>query len=229
MILNQFLPPEELQKTLPKKQIDNLDFVLDGIDTKKDKPIIKDTELLGQIHHSINLDKYSKSDFRKHLLKFAPSQIKERYFKECGIKKNISKMSTKEITDCIKKTCVFEWSDNEETKRFVKFFKYPEYLIPEKQISKKNVEIVLGGKENDGKKYEPLKMLLDYQSKIVYKAMKKLEIPNMRFLIQMPTGTGKTRTAMEILALALNENKTHQIVWLANRSRDLEIRLLRCF
>ena len=57
---------------------------------------------------------------------------------------------------------------------------------------------------------------------IVSKALKKLVHLNARCLIQMPTGTGKTRTAMEIISRLLNEDKKRQIVWLANKSELLD-------
>lgn len=223
MILNQFLPPEELKNTLSEKQIQNLDFILDALEPKKEKPILKDIELMGQIHHSVNLDKYSRAKFRYNLVKHAPPQILEGYLKFWNITKNPARMSKNEIVEKIKKTTFFKWGNNDETKKFVDFFRYPHYIIPKNLVSKKTKEIVYGGKikPEEQEDFQPLKMLLDYQAKIVYKALKKLDIPNMRFLIQMPTGTGKTRTAMDILAHIMNEGRAEQVIWLANRSELL--------
>ena len=81
MILNQFLPPEILQKTLTNETFQDLDFILDVLKKKKKIPIFKNNELLENIHHAVNLDKYSKKSFRKILLLSAPDQIKNKYFK----------------------------------------------------------------------------------------------------------------------------------------------------
>ena len=136
MILNQFLSLEILQNTIEKETFQNLDFILDILDEEKSIPIFKNIELLGKIHHAVNLDKYSQPTFRKTLFLSVPEQIKNKYFKFCGIKKNISKMTKTEIALNIKKTINFTWGNNEETKKFVGFFDYPDYIIP--KDSKKN-------------------------------------------------------------------------------------------
>lgn len=220
MILNQFLSPEILQKTLEKETFQDLDFILDILDEEKSIPIFKNLELLGNIHHAVNLDKYSKKSFRKMLFLSVPEQIKNKYFKFCGIKKDISKMTKTEIVFNIKKTINFTWGDNEETKKFVKFFNYPDYIIPKNSKKNEVKEIVFGNKIAKNE-FSPLDMILDYQAKIVFKTLRELEYPNVRLLIQMPTGTGKTRTAMEIIAHIFNRKKGQQIVWLTDSSELL--------
>lgn len=56
--------------------------------------------------------------------------------------------------------------------------------------------------------------LLDYQEDVYVRAKKELETPYSRLVIQMPTGSGKTRTAMELVCDVLNSNKS--VIWLAN-------------
>jgi DNA repair protein RadD len=220
LILNQFLPPDVLQKTLSKETFQDLDFILDVLDENKKIPIFKNNELLGNIHHAVNLDRYSKKSFRKSLLSSAPDQIKNKYFKKCKIKKNVSNMTKQELMNNISKVVNFDWGNNEATKQFVTFFNYPEYIIPKNLIKNQVKEIVYGGSKTKNN-FKPLDMILDYQSKIVFKTLKELEFPNVRLLIQMPTGTGKTRTAMEILAHIMNRKKGQQIVWLTDSSELL--------
>lgn len=57
--------------------------------------------------------------------------------------------------------------------------------------------------------------LLEYQSSVYFAALRLLEIPLSRFVIQMPTGSGKTRTAMEIIAW-LVATRGCDVVWLAH-------------
>jgi|SRR5579871_49096 len=62
--------------------------------------------------------------------------------------------------------------------------------------------------------YKPLK---DYQFSVFSQAESRLRNANSRFVIQMPTGSGKTRTAMELICAFLNEKPNGTVVvWLAH-------------
>ena len=65
----------------------------------------------------------------------------------------------------------------------------------------------------------PSYSLYDYQNTVVNKSINLLSSGAKRFLIHMPTGTGKTRTAMAIISLWLNSSKG-SVVW-ASYSREL--------
>jgi len=210
LILNQYLPSDELQSTLASEEFDNLEFILKHLLPSENKinSIYSEVELLGQIHHSINIDKYKSKQFRKKLYQCSSTIISptwEKYFKECGSKD-------------IKKFIEFEWGDNDRTRKFVSFFNYPDYIIPDETITIKAEETIIPGNE----KFEPLKTLHSYQSTIVFKILERMKLLNARCLVQMPTGTGKTRTAMEVVAHLFNEDKKRQIVWFANKSELLE-------
>jgi DNA repair protein RadD len=210
MILNSYLPSGELQTTLSGEVFDNIEFILKHMldEDNKINSIYSEKEILGQIHHLINLDKYHSKIFRKKLYDCSYSTLQnswKEYFIKCG-------------DDDVKKNVEFEWGDNEQTKRFVAFFNYPDYIIPDKLSSEETEEII--NPENIS--YTPLKMIHSYQMPIVKKALKILKIPNNRCLIQMPTGTGKTRTAMEIVSRILNQNDKQLVVWLAESSELLD-------
>ena len=75
----------------------------------------------------------------------------------------------------------------------------------------------------------PFKQLKDYQFDVYLDAMNQLTIPRQRFILQMPTGSGKTRTAMEIICAKLNgTNKQVTILWLAH-SEELCEQASQCF
>tara|TARA_Y100000739_G_scaffold184546_1_gene163073 strand:+ start:2670 stop:4307 length:1638 start_codon:yes stop_codon:yes gene_type:complete len=60
------------------------------------------------------------------------------------------------------------------------------------------------------------KKLKDYQSKVYYDVYSYISsVPHSRCIIQMPTGSGKTRTSMEIVCETLN-NTDQNVLWLAN-------------
>ena len=68
----------------------------------------------------------------------------------------------------------------------------------------------------------PFKMLKKFQVEVYSKAVKLLEIPKNRFILQMPTGSGKTRTGMEVIASHLLSNLDGNVVWLAHSGELLE-------
>ena len=76
---------------------------------------------------------------------------------------------------------------------------------------------------------KPHKTLKNFQYTCMNKTLDLLEPPMARALLQMPTGSGKTRTASEIIALHLNEagDKPRQVVWLAN-TRELCEQAVQC-
>lgn len=60
------------------------------------------------------------------------------------------------------------------------------------------------------------KKLKDYQSKVFYNVYDYVSKVNFaRCIVQMPTGSGKTRTAMEIICETIN-NTEQSVLWLAN-------------
>lgn len=193
---------EELLKLLTYDDYQNLDIILDALDTGKSQNVRSDSEILGYIHHAIYLDQYAKPEFRKKLFEKLPSTIQKEYFKKCGISPNTSD------DDSLKQTILFEWGPNTQTENFVNYFGYPKYLLPLNE---------------EDKKPEPYKMLFDFQADAVFDTLEKIKTPLARALIQMPTGTGKTRTAMDIIVRLLNQkDKQFQIVWFANSAELLE-------
>lgn len=75
----------------------------------------------------------------------------------------------------------------------------------------------------------PYKTLKDYQISVFLNAQQALQIQYARFILQMPTGSGKTRTAMEVITDFFNSQKDDTIVcWLAH-SEELCEQAFECF
>lgn len=201
MVINAHLPLEELQRTFSPEQFANIDKILTSLNQTKIINVLSDRHALGRIHHAMNLDKYSNNEFRKKLFESLPPNIIQNYFKKCKIPEYYSN------DEKIKKVNEFEWGDNLSTKNFIEFFEYPNYMIPVTSTKIKS---------------NPLKMLFEYQSKIVFDTLNNIEYPRSNMLIQMPTGTGKTRTAIEIICRLFNQNHDLQIVWFANNEELLD-------
>src|SRR5205814_312932 len=60
----------------------------------------------------------------------------------------------------------------------------------------------------------PYRLLKDYQFEVYFQALEKIAHPYSRFILQMPTGSGKTRTAMEVVCDHLNSGEDASVVWL---------------
>ncbi|MHC5354700.1 DEAD/DEAH box helicase [Myroides sp. LJL115] len=78
--------------------------------------------------------------------------------------------------------------------------------ISEKEIVKWNLEDNI----------EPLYPLYPYQRNVLGKVKRILETSNNRVLLHMPTGSGKTRTAINYICNHLLENEDKNVVWFAN-------------
>lgn len=74
----------------------------------------------------------------------------------------------------------------------------------------------------------PFKQLIDYQFYAMQEAVEALKNPRARLVLQMPTGSGKTRTAMEIVSQVLNQAGSRRVVWLAHSS-ELCDQAVQCF
>lgn len=68
----------------------------------------------------------------------------------------------------------------------------------------------------------PFKILKNFQTEIYWKILKHLDIPRSRFIVQMPTGSGKTRTAMEVISHQLKTMPNKHVIWLAHSTELIE-------
>ena len=112
--------------------------------------------------------------------------------------------------------------DREFALKFLQWADFPEAYVPLE-------EPVLPSEIFLERASAPYKTLKDYQYSVFFKAQKELEINLSRFVLQMPTGSGKTRTAMEIVTHFLNNStEDTSVVWLAH-SEELCEQALECF
>lgn len=83
-------------------------------------------------------------------------------------------------------------------------------------------ERVVGHKKSDISQADADYALFDHQRKVVDRVEKALNIEPNKVLLHMPTGAGKTRTAMNIIASHLRNNNNSIVVWLAQNAELLE-------
>jgi len=76
--------------------------------------------------------------------------------------------------------------------------------------------------EKSEKKILPQYSLFPYQQLVAKRALFALEEHPYTTVVHMPTGSGKTRTAMHIISNILNKNPNKLVIWLAQTSELLE-------
>lgn len=122
------------------------------------------------------------------------------------------------------------WKDRKFSESFLKFFDLPGHFLPE-QVERRPsaVPLIAASPTSPVQVTSAYKPLLSYQSGIYYRTIEDLEPPKARLILQMPTGSGKTRTAMEVIASVLNSKLGSPVViWLAH-SEELCEQAFQCF
>ena len=115
-----------------------------------------------------------------------------------------------------------KWEKNDKTEQLTKILNIDENLLPEKK------DIIPKVISNFDAVY-PFKSLKEYQSRVSFKAIDELQNSASRFVIQMPTGSGKTRVAMEVISEFINSSKKNvKILWLAHQ-KELCGQAFQCF
>lgn len=215
-MLNQNLRISELQNDLDE-YLDIIDLIQNDILGEQSRLLIEDKKRLGLIHHALNIQKYKQPQFRQHLLEYAPEELLQKFLKNIGL--NDDGLTSENRLEIIKKASEKAWGNNLETKMFIETFEYPDGLIP-KQIENIDDEQIIKNP------LKPINPLWEYQSKIFYKAVEETEISSNRFIITMPTGAGKTKTAMAIVTQFLNtgfmNKELRQVLWIANNEELCE-------
>ncbi|MCH7539276.1 MAG: DEAD/DEAH box helicase [Proteobacteria bacterium] len=122
------------------------------------------------------------------------------------------------------------WSDQQFARSFIDHFHLADhFLAPEPAHIPHFEDFTVPTADAPvqcGSAYKPLK---DYQFHVYSDALEKLGIERSRFIIQMPTGSGKTRTAMEFITRFIDAAPPNVIVvWLAH-SEELCEQAFQCF
>lgn len=180
---------------------------------------IEDFNLAKNTYQLISEDGHFDNNIKDKVLAslLFQNSIPDDYFNK---KRNFTKFCNALPKYIIEKICEDLKSDLDSLKWDLKT---SEYFIEELGLSKKFLKILedntktqnLGFKSFDLPEYT-FKKLKDYQSKVYYDVYSYISsVPYSRCIIQMPTGSGKTRTSMEIVCETLN-NTNQNILWLAN-------------
>ena len=244
MLNSKLTSPElvaKLEKSDKGKLLDTIDVLNTELSYSQDGegfakiPIRQDRKILGRLHHIFNIQNYKRPDFRKQLLLHAdPSDLIEFLKNVRLISDSTKTLSDSEIFSFCDKASKLPWSNNLETKSFVQQFGYDDSLIPlikeekddEEDVTVAKIDPQTGEISLSLQSLIPFRQLYPYQSRVFYEADELIEKRMMKFIIQMPTGSGKTRVAMEIASHFLNRgilnDEKRQIIWLAEKEELLE-------
>lgn len=169
------------------------------------------SNIIDMIDTIYGVDLLKNKEFRKELLfKFTKDEILS--FKDILQAKNDN------IRLIIDRVSNRNWGNNAITVHFLKILNMDKNEI----IKEKNTE----NEEVNIEAYDTFFELLDYQFIIKQKVLNIInsDIPVPRILVHMPTGTGKTKTAMHTIVnhYNFNLNKKGLIIWMAHTTELLQ-------
>ena len=203
--------PIELISNFFKNKEDIKDFkqILKEIDPEQKVDIYYDRLKLQELFFNLNPQVFSSANFRKTLLE---SNYKSKNFikfaEDVGIKKEeIIESNKKKI---IKILSNFIWGPNKQTRSFITNFQLDESLIPSDFLD--NLEL-----EEFPPAYQPYDEMFEFQSGVYHNALPLIKKNDQRFIIQIPTGGGKTKIGMELVCNQLNSETDKKILWVADR------------
>lgn len=200
-IIGKFLGTEEDTK--------NLKYILQDLDSTQNIDILFDREKLEQLYLELNPQQFLKKQFREIILDSNyGTKMFYRFLESIGISKEAANKIQKQ--KLISHAANFHWGPNNDTEAFLNAFGLDKSSIPIESVEEQN-------SEKFPMPHNPYSGLFDYQSSIFFDALKLLKIQNKRFIIQLPTGAGKTKVAMEIVIEFMNSNEDSTVVWLADR------------
>ena len=168
---------------------------------------------------------FNKRDFVKYCLNRLPPNDLRDLSTAVGVASNLP------FDQLLENIVSLGWSDSEFCQRFLNYFGLPDHFMPApKEVAPHSEHLDPPSTESPLQITSAYKTLKDYQSQVFHDAQKELKFDRARFVIQMPTGAGKTRTAMELITHYINSSPSDDVVviWLAH-SDELCEQALVCF
>ena len=212
------LSSDELQKIIGNKTLEKLIDYLPLLRPKEfdENNIYKSRNLANIFNAFSGADMLEKKNFRFSYF----SSLDDDKLKLISKELNLDLNSKRE--NIINYCSSLKWEKNHQTIRICEICKIDPSLLPEKkEIIPQQVDNFIVTKS--------FKQLKSYQASVVYEALDQLKKSSVRFIIQMPTGSGKTRVATEIISQFINSTKKDlNILWLAHQ-KELCAQTFDCF
>jgi DNA repair protein RadD len=210
-------PVYRLEELIGEQTLKKVAAILPAFDSTIDiDSIYTKNNLVKVIYSFFDSDNFSSNELRKEFLSFQSEAKLNDFCEQIKVSKNLS------FDEKISRIVSMGWSKPEFCKAFCDYLELPEKFIPQEKIEYPNFELLPNCES-------PYKVLKEYQAPICYQAIRNLEYRNKRFILQMPTGSGKTRTAMEIIADSFNRNKEGCLIFWLVYSEELCEQAVECF
>ena len=204
ILLGQYLPLQKLQEVLPQAQLRDLAVLVRRVDGNDGADPISDRAFLSQVFEAYHgPDLLLRTKQRRDLLEYVPDDCLRE------LAKKLSLPASGKFDHIADRIAGIDWGANSQTKIFLDHFGYPTDYFPELDSAKPPMQVV-------EPLTKPLKTLRAYQASVFYRAQAVLQPPCARVMVQMPTGSGKTRTAMELVSAFLNDHNECTVLWLAH-------------
>ncbi len=208
-----------LQKFIGQETLEQLNYFLPLLRPKEfDESSLYKKRNLSKIFNSFSgADLLEKQDFRRQFFSSKDDDILNRL--SVAIIPNKKKPKRTEIIDLLSN---LRWEKNDQTHKLCKILNIDEKLLPDKKM----VPLL---SISEFKAIYPFKVLKSFQSPVAFQSLDELKKAAVRFVIQMPTGSGKTLVAMEVISRFIREaDKGVNILWLAHQ-KELCSQSFQCF
>lgn len=205
------LPLGKLQSCLPEDVLEEFDHFYRTVvepDKEYDKPSIwSDRQTLASLYKATNLDGVMRSQERKEILSYQPRKELESVASSCGIDAS----EADDIDSICSNLADIPWvRSNPDAVAISEYLGLPKEIIPPEEIERESERVI-------SPPAIPHKSLMIYQLEAANELEGSISTPNARALLQMPTGSGKTRVATEVLARFLKAREgNNRLLWLAH-------------
>src|SRR5574340_478864 len=195
----------ELQDLIGNSTLDRLVQLIPALSANVEPDSIYYADTLAKIFDAFaGPDAIAQASFRKRFLNHLTPEQVDDLINATGVKAKGT------FDEKIQKLAAKGWKDESFCAAFIDSLKLPASMMPAPDVDidyRQTLEAV----------EDPYKVLKDYQFGVYQQSFERSQIPNSRFVVQMPTGSGKTRTAMELITAYFNSMpEPKAIVWLAH-------------
>jgi DNA repair protein RadD len=208
-----YWPRRDLEQTLEAPLLDRLESLVPPLCGENFDP--------GELYLRRNLerlvaaftpsDAFTRKDYLERCLNYVPPDVLASLSARTGV--GITASTFAERVDAFVRR---GWRDPAYARSFLDFFGLPEHFLPDERVSLPDRrDFYPPSPERPVTIDAPYKPLKDYQTGVLYDALVELGPPNARLIVQMPTGAGKTRTAVELITSFYEQARSEQTaVWL---------------
>lgn len=204
------LPQSELEKLIGNDVLSQISEIGPAVFPEGNVDIFLKANLVKLANAFVTIEHLQSKVFRKLLFNCIPEDNLKVIFQAAFPKIRVP--ATPKAREALINT---GWNDTEYCKRITTKINLGDWLIPEQRVKIEEKKEVLAPAI-------PFKQLKAYQFSIFDDTVETLSIPNSRCILQMPTGSGKTRTAMEIVCHFLNKYPEKKVLWIAHSSELCE-------